>query len=214
MSVVRGLPGIFCCGFGCVPCASRMKFSARRVVDAIRATIDDAAEEICELEDDEAMTLQVLGTSPQTATTPKRLRRPRCATICRNRERTCSRAIPTSLRTKRNRPRPTPNPCDGSLNARSCPGMSPGSRSLRSAVVLRTGLRRGLRSRQDKLERLGRYKVHLERTLAMLIRLQDLRRPTVRANLFRKLRPRTDRGCQGMQRNRTSIAFEVAGPPR
>ncbi len=34
---------------------------------------------------------------------------------------------------------------------------------------------------RDKLERLGRYEVHpdrkLERTLAMLIRLQDLRRP-------------------------------------
>ncbi len=42
----------------------------------------------------------------------------------------------------------------------------------------------------DKLERLGRYEVHLdrklERTLAMLLRLKDLRQGRSRADLFRK----------------------------
>jgi hypothetical protein len=42
----------------------------------------------------------------------------------------------------------------------------------------------------DKLERLGRYEVHLdrklERTLAMLLRLKDLRRGRSRADPFRK----------------------------
>jgi hypothetical protein len=31
----------------------------------------------------------------------------------------------------------------------------------------------------DKLERLGRYEVHLDRMLTMLLRLKDLRRGTV-----------------------------------
>jgi hypothetical protein len=43
----------------------------------------------------------------------------------------------------------------------------------------------------DRLERLGRYEVHLdrnlERTLAILIRLQDLRRIAHPADPFRKL---------------------------
>ncbi len=60
VGVVRVLPGLYRCGFGCDPCAFRLEFRARRVVDAIRATVDDTAEDIRELEEDEAMTLQAL----------------------------------------------------------------------------------------------------------------------------------------------------------
>ena len=60
VGVVRVLPGHFCCGFCCDPCAFRLEFRARRVVDAIRATVDDTAEDIRELEEDGAMTLQAL----------------------------------------------------------------------------------------------------------------------------------------------------------
>ena len=54
----------------------------------------------------------------------------------------------------------------------------------------RAGVRRG--ADPDKLERLGRYEVHLdrklERMLAMLLRLKDLRRGTVGTYPFGKVR--------------------------
>ena len=75
---------------------------------------------------------------------------------------------------------PTPTRCSSSSKTRSCRGCADTACSWRIAPWCAS--RRSARSLDpDKLERLGRYEVHLdrklERMLAMLIRLKELRRP-------------------------------------
>ena len=77
---------------------------------------------------------------------------------------------------RRRRPAPLPG------GARCCPGSTGGKKELANRPLIREQAF-GEALDPDKLERLGRYEVHLdrklERMLAMLLRLKDLRQGTV-----------------------------------
>ncbi len=178
VGVVRVLPGHFCCCFCCDPCAFRLEFRARSVVDAIRATVDDTAEDIRELEEDEAMTLQALDL------------------LNSNR----NDAYEVALAALRDDMRESWE----DVLARDPDGLEEEEPATADAERMRRYLERETLPRyvtrkkelanrplfceqafgeafdRDKLGWLGRYEVHLdlklERTLAMLIRLQELRR--------------------------------------
>jgi hypothetical protein len=152
-----------------------------RVIDAIRATTDDTAEEIREMDDDEAMTrraLDLLGSSRNDAYE---------AALAAVREDTRQWWADTLMGEQ------------GELEEDEEPATpdTEGLRRFLESEVLPwfTDCRKALANRPlireqafgeavdpDKLKRLGRYEVHLdrklERTLAMLFRLKELRQVT------------------------------------
>jgi hypothetical protein len=84
-----------------------------------------------------------------------------------------------SLMTIRNPPLPTWTACAVFLKATWYLGLRPARKELANRPLIREQAF-GESLDPDKLERLGRYEVHLdrklERMLAMLLRLKDLRR--------------------------------------
>jgi hypothetical protein len=151
-------------------------------VDAIRATATDTEEEIADMAADEAMTRRAC--SAQSATTRMRPRWRRCARIRKPGKRTCSRATPTNWTRARRPPSQTPRVCAASSKARYFHGSRPGKRNWRTRPLIREQAF-GEALDAGKLERLGRYEVHLdrklERMLAMLLRLKDLRQGAIEA---------------------------------
>ena len=89
---------------------------------------------------------------------------------------------PDELDEARSPPPPTRRACGASSKARCCRGSRPGRKELANRPLIREQAF-GEALDPDKLERLGRYEVHLdrklERMLAMLLRLKDLRQGTV-----------------------------------
>jgi hypothetical protein len=151
-----------------------------RVVDAIRATMDDTAADLAEMEEDEAMTrraLDLLDSSRKDAYE---------AALAALREDTRQwwgdvlARDPDELEEDAK-----PYTADTAGLQRFLEGeILPWFATRRKELANRPLIREqafGEALDPDKLERLGRYEVHLdrklERTLGMLLKLQDLRRP-------------------------------------
>ena len=153
---------------------------SERVVDAIRATADDTDEDIAELDEDEAMTrraLDLLGSGRNDAYE---------AALAALREDTRQWWEDVLARD------PDELEEDGEPYTADTAGLRrflegevlPWFATRRKELANRPLIREqafGEALDPDKLERLGRYEVHLdrklERTLGMLLKLQDLRRP-------------------------------------
>ena len=153
------------------------------VAEAIRATAADTEDAIRDMEEDEAMTRQALdllnsrrndayeaatgGTARGHAAMVGRHAGPRPR---------------RSWKRTRNRPPPTPRDCGASWRARCCRGSRTRKKELANRPLIREQAF-GEALDPDKLERLGRYEVHLdrklERMLAMLLRLKDLRQGAI-----------------------------------
>lgn len=107
---------------------------------------------------------------------------PRCATILKPGGRMCSLATRTSMRRSRNPTRQIPPACAAFWKARCCRGLRTAKRNLPIGPLIREQAF-GESLDPDKLERLGRYRVHLDRKfgrmLAMVLRPKDLRQGTV-----------------------------------
>ena len=111
--------------------------------------------------------------------------RPRWRRLARARGgvgRTCSRANPTNCGRERRRPRPTQTSLRGFLENVVLPWLETRKKELANRPLIREQAF-GEALDPDKLERLGRYEVHLdrklERMLTMLLRLKDLRQGMV-----------------------------------
>ena len=120
--------------------------------------------------------------SARRATTPTR---PRWRLLAKAREsvgRTCSRANPTNCGRERRRPRPSATSLRGFLENVVLPWLESRKKELANRPLIREQAF-GETLDPDKLERLARYEVHLdrklERMLTMLLRLKDLRQATI-----------------------------------
>lgn len=151
---------------------------SERVVDAIRATAEETAEDIREMEEDEAMTrraLELLSSSVNDAyeTALAALR----ADTRQWWEDTLDRD-PDELDEDEEAPTADAESLRRFLEREILPWYSTRRKELANRPLIREQAF-GDAVNADKLERLGRYEVHLdrklERTLTMLIRLRDLR---------------------------------------
>ena len=132
--------------------------------------------------DDEAMTRRALDLLGSPRNEPTRPRWRRCARTRGTGGRTCSPANPTNWRRDEEPPPPTRRACARFLKTEVLPWFEERKKELANRPLIREQAF-GEALDPDKLERLGRYEVHLdrklERMLAMLLRLKDLRQGTV-----------------------------------
>ena len=109
---------------------------------------------------------------------PMRPRWRRCAKIPGNGGRTCWHATPTNWRRTRCPPPPDAEGLRGFIEGEVLPWFGTRKKELANRPLIREQAF-GEAFDPDKLERLGRYEVHLdrklERTLAMLLKLKELR---------------------------------------
>lgn len=155
---------------------------SERVVDAIRATADKTAEDIREMEEDEAMTrraLDLLGSSNKNAYEEA------LASLQDDTRVSWEDALsidPDDLDEDEELATADAEGLRQHLESEILPWYSTRKKELSNRPLIREHAF-GEAFDPGKLERLGRYEVHLdrklERTLAMLIRLQDLRQATV-----------------------------------
>lgn len=153
-----------------------------RVVDAIRTTEADAVEENADLDADEALTREAITLIERGRDTAYD------AALARLREDTQQwwadhlARKPDELGEDE---QPATADCDSLMRFLAdevLPWFDARRQDLRNRPLIREQAY-GEALNPDKLERLGRYEVHLdrkfERTLSMLLKLKDLRRPTV-----------------------------------
>jgi hypothetical protein len=100
-----------------------------RVVDAIRATADDTAEAIAEMEEDEAMTRRALDLLDSSRNDAYEAALAVLREDTRHGGGTCSPAIPMNWRRTQNPTPTTPPAGSGSWRAKSCPGLPPAGRN-------------------------------------------------------------------------------------
>ena len=149
-----------------------------RVVDAIRATAEETAEDVAEMEEDEGMTrraLDLLGSRHNDAyhaalaTLREDTRRWWADTLARDPDELDEGETPATANA---------NGLRRFLEAKVLPWFETRKKELANRPLIREQAF-GEALDPDKLERLGRYEVHLdrklERMLAMLLRLKDLR---------------------------------------
>ena len=153
---------------------------SERVVDAIRATADETAEHIREMEEDEAMARQALDLLDSTRNDAYEA----ALAALRNDTREWWEDVlardPDELE-EDDEPATDDTEClKRFLEREVLSWYVTRKKELANRPLIREQAY-GEAFDPDKLERLGRYEVHLdrklERTLTMLIRLQDLRRP-------------------------------------
>ena len=152
---------------------------SERVVDAIRATADKTAEDIREMEEDEAMThraLDLLGSSRKNAYEEA------LASLQDDTRVSWEDALsidPDDLDEDEEATTPVDESLRRHLESEILPWYVTRKKELSNRPLIREQAF-GEAFDPGKLERLGRYEVHLdrklERMLSMLIRLQDLRR--------------------------------------
>lgn len=151
---------------------------SERVVDAIRATADETAEDIRDLDEDEGMTrkaLELLGSSRNDA-----YEAALAALRADTREwwEGTLNSDPDELDEDEEPPTADADSLRRFLTREILPWYATRQKELANRPLIREQAY-GDAVNADKLERLGRYEVHLdrklERTLTMLIRLQDLR---------------------------------------
>jgi hypothetical protein len=151
-----------------------------RVVDAIRATADETAEEIAEMEEDEAMTrraLDLLDSSRNDAYEAA------LAALCEDTRQWWEDGLARDPDEREKDAKPYADDTAGLqrfLEGEILPWFATRRKELANRPLIREQAF-GEALDPDKLARLGRYEVHLdrklERTLGMLLKLQDLRRP-------------------------------------
>jgi hypothetical protein len=161
---------------------------AERVVDAIRATTGDTEQDVREMEDDQAMThraVDLLGSRRNDAYE---------AALAALREDTQAWWADMLAELDQDE-KPATADAEGLrrfLEAEVLPWFENRKKELSNRPLIREQAF-GESLDPDKLERLGRYEVHLdrklERMLTMLLRLKDLRRGTVPGDLFGKNTP-------------------------
>ena len=105
---------------------------SERVIDAIRATADDTAQDIAEMEADEAMTRRALDLLGSTRNDAYEAALAALARIRGNGGQNCWRAIPTSWKRTRRLQPPTPRPCAVSSKTTCCLGSRQGVRNWRT----------------------------------------------------------------------------------
>jgi acyl-CoA synthetase (NDP forming) len=155
---------------------------SERVVDAIRATADDTAQDIAEMEADEGMTrnaLDLLGSrrndhfEAALAALREDTRAWWAATLARDPDELEEDEAPVTADAEGLR---------RFLEAEVLPWFETRKKELANRPLIREQAF-GEALDPDKLERLGRYEVHLdrklERMLTMLLRLKDLRQETI-----------------------------------
>ena len=155
---------------------------SERVVDAIRATAEDTAQDIAELAADEAMTrraLELLGTRRNDAYEAA------LAALREDTQAWWAQALvsdPDELDEGKTRATADIEGLRRFLEGDVLPWFETRKKELANRPLIREQAF-GEALDPDKLERLGRYEVHLdrklERMLAMLLRLKDLRQGTV-----------------------------------
>ncbi len=153
---------------------------SERVVDAIRATADDTADDIRDVEEDEAKTRQALNLFDSSRNDAY------VAVLAMLREDTREwwedvlARDPDELEEDEESATADADCLKQFLEREILPWFVTRRKELSNRRLIREQAF-GEAFDPDKLERLGRYEVHLdrklERTLTMLIRLQDLRRP-------------------------------------
>jgi hypothetical protein len=165
---------------------------AERVVDAIRATAGNTEQDVREMEEDEAMThraLDLLG-SPRNDAYESAL-----AALREDTQAWWADMLARDLDELDEDEKPATADAEGLrrfLEAEVLPWFENRKKELSNRPLIREQAF-GEALDPDKLERLGRYEVHLdrklERMLTMLLRLKDLRRGTVPGDLFGKNTP-------------------------
>ena len=164
-------------------CILTLPTRSEDVADAIRATAADTEDDIRDMQEDEAMTRRALDLLGSRRNDPYEAAlggaaRGHAAMVGRH-------ASPRPRRAGRGRGaahRRPPRACAAFSRARCCRGSRRARRNWPTARLIREQAF-GESLDPDKLERLGRYEVHLdrkfERMLSMLLRLKDLRQGAI-----------------------------------